>query len=1200
MFFVGGLVLLFETFVSLPATTKLLIAAPSAAALILLWFYAADEVDLEESAATLPGWNLLDIRPFFNSRFEFLNAAFIRAGHAVFQFKLLQHTVVAVSGAEGRRDFLMSRGLDINEGFKLLSGAIPMLPGVTSDLQARRIATIHKRLGATQSSEHLSLIPRILADGERIMGFWGKSGTIDIFDSLPKIFFQTSVRCLSATELANDEGTVARLKELYDQLDAATTPASVLLPWFPSPSMVSKLLATKRIYDIVNGVVTKRVQEDISQDDTLQILIDNSDDRLVMVGFIMGLLVAGARSTGTTASWLITFLAGHPEWRSKVRAEAEALLQNHTNCMSGDSLSSTLATIPLQAWETEMPVFDSVIRETLRLAQPHTAMRRNMGPDTYVGGAKVPSGSYVVYPFSDVHLNSDLYPDPWRFDPGRPEPKAPHSWIGWGGGTTICLGQRLARLSLKLVTALMLLELDFDLVDRRTGRLPQPLPQPNWNDALTCKPPQDPSTFISKSLQVYMVLYSGSGRSWTDDKIQAFLKDITKGNLGARSIDLPALPVDAKSAQKLSNELWRTLLLPQTPSEHRPILRKITQRLAMQDTSEAPGVLPSSFLLRGVTTRRVRIGNIGDVYFGEYAGECVALKLFSMGFGSQEERMRTKKRFYRETIACSNLTHPNILSIYGVVKLTLPLNEMSLCIVMPYIRRGSVRSLVSQESEGAKSELPLIKWLYKLYEIALGLKYLHDEDPGIVHGDLHPGNVLIDDGGNAMISDFGHGILSEATPGGTGSTSKHEGGEFRFRAPELTSLHNASMTGVRPTRESDIFAFACVCFELYAKHPPYHLENNPAIVAQRYASDKRPTLPPGMPQMIQNLTNNCWVKTPLARAFVSTVVDTLSRLVPRNSRTPTSPPQSPSSSSSSNESVQSSTSSTMEVILDPTTCTQQVDDSWGNLSVAADNWSGKAIKAYRDCSDIRKTHARENSVNTCRRIVENTRRAKEWWIALQHHEYFLAHGHDLSRVIWAWVFQLVYYKIPEDPTIAPQGLSHMEKALSVDKDEDIQLVILLSKTCRYGTRWERAVSSDGYCCRCPGKHLLTSEEIDEYRVKFGLEGIHEKVAKVRRKLIEIILLMKSLMMLLERPRWRKLYGSDSQEYAVSDELKAGAMFLGLMVDLVDTTFEDFAQFDWLPIPGSSFVGEVLKLPNFEDLTLDIKSSFPLWYGMHAI
>lgn len=57
-----------------------------------------------------------------------------------------------------------------------------------------------------------------------------------------------------------------------------------------------------------------------------------------------------------------------------------------------------------------------------------------MGPDTYVHGVKIPSGAYVVYPFSDVHLDPQLYPDPWRFDPGRPEQKMPFAYVGWGGG----------------------------------------------------------------------------------------------------------------------------------------------------------------------------------------------------------------------------------------------------------------------------------------------------------------------------------------------------------------------------------------------------------------------------------------------------------------------------------------------------------------------------------------------------------------------------------------------------------------------------------------------------------------------------------------------------------------------------------------------------------------------------------------------
>ena len=101
-----------------------------------------------------------------------------------------------------------------------------------------------------------------------------------------QLLFQTTVRCLTCHELADDPIAVARLRGLYDQLDASTTPASVLLPWLPSPSMLKKLFASKKVYDIVNGAINARVQSGISRDDTLQMLVDHGDDKLVIVGVI--------------------------------------------------------------------------------------------------------------------------------------------------------------------------------------------------------------------------------------------------------------------------------------------------------------------------------------------------------------------------------------------------------------------------------------------------------------------------------------------------------------------------------------------------------------------------------------------------------------------------------------------------------------------------------------------------------------------------------------------------------------------------------------------------------------------------------------------------------------------------------------------------------------------------------------------------
>ncbi|KAJ6543819.1 cytochrome P450 [Mycena sp. CBHHK59/15] len=445
--------------------------------LVIVLVTSSHQEDGLSAPKSLPGLPFLAIVPFFRQRYNFLNWGFHVTGESIFQFQLMRHTVIVLSGAPARSAFFYAKGFDLTEGFKILSGAIPMVSGVTSGLQTKRITLIHKRLAAVQRNAPLSeLIPIILEDSRRIMKDYGTAGTFDPFEKIYELIFQTTVRSLSCSEISDDAALVARLKTLYDRLDSGTTPATVLVPWLPTPAMVRKLWATKEIYDIVSRAINAREQSGIARNDTLQMLLDAGDEKLVVVGFIMGLLIAGARATGTTGAYIC--------------AEVEALLAAMpAEAEAGPTLSARLAAVPLARWEADTPVLDAVIRETLRVAQPHTAMRRNLGPDVYIGDKRVPSGAYVVYPFSDVHLDPALYPEPWRFDPARQEPcAAALPYVGWGVGRTTCLGTRLAKVELKLTTTMFLLAFDHTVVDS-TGETPDPLPRPNWNDILLCRPP---------------------------------------------------------------------------------------------------------------------------------------------------------------------------------------------------------------------------------------------------------------------------------------------------------------------------------------------------------------------------------------------------------------------------------------------------------------------------------------------------------------------------------------------------------------------------------------------------------------------------------------------------------------------------------------------------------------------------------------
>lgn len=110
---------------------------------------------------------------------------------------------------------------------------------------------------------------------------------IDTTELTPFLFqltFQTTVRCLTCAEIADDPEIVARLRKLYNQVDRGTTPATVLFPWFPSPSMIMKARATKKLHDIIVKAINVRKESGVPHNDTLQISLDAGEDMLTIVG----------------------------------------------------------------------------------------------------------------------------------------------------------------------------------------------------------------------------------------------------------------------------------------------------------------------------------------------------------------------------------------------------------------------------------------------------------------------------------------------------------------------------------------------------------------------------------------------------------------------------------------------------------------------------------------------------------------------------------------------------------------------------------------------------------------------------------------------------------------------------------------------------------------------------------------------------
>ncbi|EIN09810.1 cytochrome P450 [Punctularia strigosozonata HHB-11173 SS5] len=149
---------------------------------------------------------------------------------------------------------------------------------------------------------------------------------------------------------------------------------------------------------------------------------------------------------------LIPTPSRHPEWHMKVNAEISQFVSR--NCPGSSHLTAeALGTIGLSAWESELPILESCIQETVRLVAIGALPRRNTGSDLTVEGHTIRSGDFVLLMTEEANLDEEIYEHPQEFKPDRDLSKAeakPLASLGWGYGNYACPGQRFAKTLLKV------------------------------------------------------------------------------------------------------------------------------------------------------------------------------------------------------------------------------------------------------------------------------------------------------------------------------------------------------------------------------------------------------------------------------------------------------------------------------------------------------------------------------------------------------------------------------------------------------------------------------------------------------------------------------------------------------------------------------------------------------------------------------
>jgi cytochrome P450 len=359
------------------------------------------------------------------------------------------------------REVLVDHPQDFDKGRLQRRALRPLMgQGLLSsegDLHATQRKLIQPHFVVRRIAGHVDTMVEV---ADRMIASWPDGGDVDLLDKMNELTIDIVGRVLLSTEIREEDALAAAMTDAFEWEMHAFTSAFAAPLWVPTPLNLRMKRAVRYLRSRIGEWIRERQASGEDKGDMLSMLMslryeDGTgmseqqlfDETITLCG-------AAQETSADAQTWVLYLLARHPDVYARVREEVDTVLGGRP--VTYDDLK-------------ELPYSLQVFKETLRLYPPASIMLRGAIRDTTIGGYHVPKGTVVLISPYVLHRRESEYPDPERFDPSRfereNERKLPkYSFLPFGAGRRVCIGNHFALMEGHVLTVTLAQRADVDLV----------------------------------------------------------------------------------------------------------------------------------------------------------------------------------------------------------------------------------------------------------------------------------------------------------------------------------------------------------------------------------------------------------------------------------------------------------------------------------------------------------------------------------------------------------------------------------------------------------------------------------------------------------------------------------------------------------------------------------------------------------------